>query len=208
MTDRTITLTPTEAEKFAALAVGESMWIVRAGGDCPRCWHGANAPHADACSRGALPPVEFVQACAPCDACDDLREVNWCATHDYCVDDCWASRVPCPDCRIELVGPCPNCNGDGWWVDADPDPRTGEPGEPYQVFCQQCGEEGDGAGTVTLGYAYAVGRPALVDIVLEVRGVAFADEDDDTEVVVPLNRLAHYDLATLPGQWAIEVRKA
>jgi len=57
VTDRTITLGTTEAEKFAALAVGESMWIVREG---VRQYVGLKP-------MPASPPVEFVQACAPCE---------------------------------------------------------------------------------------------------------------------------------------------
>jgi len=217
MTDRTITLGTTEAEKFAALAVGESMWIAREGDGCTcssdgGTWAGGGGfPLSCPICHDAdsVPPVEFVQACAPCE------RNAWGLDH--------GPLFPCVVCRIELVGPCPNCNGDGWWVDADPDPRTGEPGEPYQVFCQQCGEEGDGAGIVTLGHAYAVGEP--LPICAELSGVALprspfifisggraflvpasgdrSDIDDNTDA------LAHYGPPeSLDGQWAIEVRKA
>lgn len=37
MTDRTITLEAAEAEKFTALPVGESMWIVRDDTECGWC---------------------------------------------------------------------------------------------------------------------------------------------------------------------------
>jgi len=230
MTDRTITLTPTEAEKFTSLAVGESMRIVREGADCTlgdHCYaaHDDNAQH---------PPVEFVQACAPCETCGGTHRDGHIHQGRVCrKTQCFGAdgRNPCPDCRIELVGPCTACESraaalhnayevaaerHGWATQERSRKPWGEVPEANRATMIDALRVTLGCdspapckyGTVTLGYAYAVGRPALVDMVLEVRGVAFADEDDDTEVVVPLNRLAHYDLATLPGQWAIEVRKA
>ncbi len=70
-------------------------------------------------------------------------------------------------------------------------------------------------------YAYAVGEPLpivafgdwLRDETISPRCVVVADGNiyiRGAGFPVPniTDRLAHYDLATLPGQWAIEVRKA
>jgi hypothetical protein len=43
-------------------------------------------------------------------------------------------------------GTCSYCGGQGWYVGADPLP-SGEPGEPYQVQCSECGGTGKVART-------------------------------------------------------------
>lgn len=89
MTDRTITLTPTEAEKFKALAVGESMWLVREG------VHWEPRVHYPT----PRPPAEFVQACAPCGS-DYHAFPEGTYPGEYC-----------HLCRIELVAICDTCDG-------------------------------------------------------------------------------------------------
>ena len=88
----------------------------------------------------ATPPVEFALACAPCKnpthrldhrtglpiARNPSELGPGMHVNSY-------SCVPCPDCRIELVGPC-------WTHDADLSATA-------HAHC------------TTLGYAYAVGKP-------------------------------------------------
>lgn len=52
-----------------------------------------NAP--DGSRRLQIPPVEFVQACAPCETCGGTRIEPYPGGKQH----------PCPFCRIELVGP-------------------------------------------------------------------------------------------------------
>lgn len=207
MTDRTITLTPAEAEKFTALAVGESMWIVRTAVHPDR--RSANIGDAfDEVLQRRLngPPVELVQACAPCETCGGSR----CAVPPDCDCDrvtslnyalCTHLPADCPDCRIELVGPCP---------------------EPIHLDHTGC------TGTVTLGYAYAIGQPLPI-----IRGWARPDGDSSGDVLsfwpghygpaCVMQRawnataiqtqyadrtaaLAHYgDPSALVGRWALEL---
>ena len=138
------------------------------------------------------PPAEFVAACAPCETCDDTRNLRLFPRH---VD-------PCPDCRIELVGPCLNLahcqNGeDDCWC-------------TYETV-----------NTVTLGYGYPVGQP--LPIISQERWdqpnptlptLVVAYNSGWTVVQVPMNgpyvdttdRLAHYGpLETLVGKWAMRV---
>ncbi len=95
----------------------------------------------------ATPPVEFVQACAPCETCGDQRIAasggpgyfKGGRLH-HLVGGQTVMEIRCPNCRIELVGPCPNC------------PAVGK--------CAVCGDKGIYTnGTVILGHAYAVGQP-------------------------------------------------
>ena len=185
MTDRTITLTPTEAEKFTALAVGESMWITRAGREGYRTPDSFPEP---------LPPVELMQACAPCERADsdepDLHRL-------------FMPGGDCAACRVELVGPCPTCEVRHRWCGLDGKPKC------------------DAFGMATLGCAYAVGQPLPIVlfgsghgtvgkyvVVVNQRIFVITNETfpvDSDEVTA---HFAHYDLATLPGQYAIEVHKA
>lgn len=86
-------------------------------------------------------PAELVAAAAPCETCRGQREV---------VVDEDEFYSPCPDCRITLLGECPDCWGHGAWMHADAD-VYGEPGEPHPVPCERC----QTAGRLELGYAYA-----------------------------------------------------
>ncbi len=80
-------------------------------------------------------PVEFVQACAPCETCGDQR-IAVSGGPGYFKGGKLRHRaggqtvmeIDCPACRIELVGPC-EIDGCRW--------------SPHR----------------TLGYAYAVGQP-------------------------------------------------
>jgi len=165
MTDgnsRQLTLTPTEVPVWAALAVGESMWIAR---------EGACAPLTETC-RGR------------------------CEFHGRCQDP-----ISCDRCRIKLVGPCPRCEGTG--------------NELLTMYrrCSDC----HGMMTVTLGYAYATGEPLPIVgerndgqrpriEVTDQRLVLLFSQDHNPNFTL---RLAHYGPPeSLPGQWAIEVRKA
>lgn len=196
---RQLPLTPTEAEKFKALPAGESMWIVREG-MCSLCIEGGN----DHESYGVGPcapnveSLEFWRACAPCETCEDHRSLWHIGTMKNGRPSEWR---PCPDCRIELVGPCP---------------------EPIHLDNTGC------TGTVTLGYAHAVGQPLPI-----IRGWARPDGDSSGDVLSfwpghygpacvmqrawnataiqtqyadRTTALAHYgDPSTLVGRWALEL---
>lgn len=177
MTDRTITLTPTEAEKFKALAVGESMWIVREGYDTQR-------PPARKVNH---PPVEFVQACAPCETCGGTHRDGHIHQGRVCrKTQCFGAdgRNPCPDCRIELVGPCTACESraaalhnayevaaerHGWATQERSRKPWGEVPEANRATMIDALRVTLGCdspapckyGTVTLGYAYSVAGPVL-----------------------------------------------
>ena len=186
--NRQLSLTPTEAEKFKALAVGESMRIVREGvsddpihpegiWSCEGCGrtypeyingcvndHGSPRGVRLAIPEGPMPPVEFVQACAPCETCGDHRSLWHIGTKKNGRPSEWR---PCPDCRIELMGPMDvlRCGRERrherhgshtWNVQCQDDSPHRE-----DVFCPGYAAE---IGlvvppTVTLGYAYAVGEP-------------------------------------------------
>ena len=86
--------------------------------------------------QGGQPPAELVQACVPCVTCgDNRRTFHANDEHDWCLD-----------CRIELVGPCPDCDADGCYQKRFPD------GGRATWPC-------DHRNTVTLGHAYANGPP-------------------------------------------------
>ena len=181
-----------ESASVARLAVGESMWIVRVG----RYNYGV-APNE--------PPVEFVQACAPCErrgvehpGCGYLAS-HWC-------NKC-GQVVPCPDCRIELVGPCPTCDGEPF----DPKVHLGR--------CPDC----DSTLTVTLGHAYAVGQPLPIvafspDHEHDFHHICIDERPDSWALRYPgsvepqhgddlTDALAHYGPPeTLVGHWAIQLR--
>ncbi len=204
--NRQLSLTPTEAEKFTALAVGGSMWIMRAGTFRPSTRPGG---------MGGIyePPVEFAQACAPCETCG--------GSHCVVPPDCDCDRVTslnfalcnhppadCTICHIQLAWPCPRCEGTG--------------NELLTMYrrCSDC----HGMMTATLGYAYAVGEPLpiidgdiahdsypegdLLFVATFQDGSVHVVQDSDYLNESTTDRFTHYDLATLPGQWAIEVRKA
>lgn len=104
---RTLQLTPAEVAAWADVPEGGTFWLVRDGveDDLDQFIREENLP----VERGLLhPPAEFVQACAPCETCGNARRRT---VRDLSGVETFG--VPCPDCRIELVGPCPTCNGGG-----------------------------------------------------------------------------------------------
>jgi hypothetical protein len=132
----------------------------------------------------------------------------------------------CTDCRIELVGPCPECEGDGnfdGWDYATPDEQR-TPENIETIDCDRC----DATGTVTLGHAYAVGQPLPISDYQECRSagarhdhlcvylnagpehasvtrihasLGVSDNEDITAA------LAHYGPPeTLVGRWALQLR--
>lgn len=188
MTDRTITLSADEVPKVrAAIESGAPVWLVQDGFD-----------DLDQPSSSPMIPAEFVQACAPCETCDDTHQLaNYALRYLY----------PCPDCRIELVGPCPTCRG---WTRYEGDGKV----------CQQC----DQSGAITIAHAYAIGEPLpivqvpflsvrqtpydfahglrgpLIEVTQNGRVLLWTHPDGGFRDIT--DALAHYDLATLPGKWA------
>lgn len=183
---RHLTLTAIEAQAFAATPVGETFWLVREGDTL--CG-----------ALGPIAPAEFVQVCAFCNACDARL---W--------DHGQNRKTDCPDCRIELVGPCPICS----------EPTKRHPMDDDVLMCYM--------GTVTLGHAYAEGHPLPISDVWPDKppadGLMFLPtgraayhkasrptfwlpgQSKGTEF--SLRRLAHYGPPeTLVGQWAIALRK-
>ena len=87
---RTLTIT---AAEWASARDG-ALWLVREGlWDAP--------PDTDVLAGQSpfrpIPPVEFVQACAPCETCGNARRRT---VRDLSGVETFG--VPCPDCRIEL----------------------------------------------------------------------------------------------------------
>ena len=197
---RTLTITATEVPAVqTALATDGTLWLV--------------APamkRLDATSGKFewLPPVEFVQACAPCETCKDERGqvTRW--TQEW---------RPCPDCRIELVSPCLLCGGSGRTLGGPLGEDVGD--------CRCAMTEG----LIVFGHAYAVGSPLPI-----IRGWARPDGDSSGDVLsvwkghygpdLVMQRawnataiqtqyadrtaaLAHYGPSeSLVGKWAIELR--
>lgn len=132
--NRLLLLTPDEWESRNA----GRLRLVRAG-DWPKACPLADPTdcNGEHCDCPLSPPAEFVQACAPCETCRGTRVV-------LVERDNGGIPAPCPDCRIELVGPCPKCEGVG--------------------SCRLCGRSaGWPAARFTLGYGYAVGPPVATD---------------------------------------------
>lgn len=145
---------------LAGLQPDGTLLVVMSGEPCP-------SPHScppltrQMCRYGGVHlPADLLAAAAPCEACGGKRfgsapsaGYKWSAGKlvPFAVGGQVFTTIYCPDCRIELVGECPTCGGistvpvvrrDGGY-DERPCPRT--------YGC-------DGTGTVTLGYAYAVGE--------------------------------------------------
>ncbi len=150
---RTLLVTPVE------MAAG---WIVRPGMPCP-------SPHScppltrQMCRYGGVhPPADLVAAAMPCETCGGRRKVTVSETYH---GDGWIDR-PCYDCRITLLGECPECRGRGGWRQVWDDERGIRHEEWWN--CRACGGVSNkddwrrGSGTVTLGYAYPVGDPAAL----------------------------------------------
>ena len=138
-------------------------------------------------------------------------------------------RIPCPDCRITLLGECPECHGAKCAYSCAIMP------EPVQCVEYECFCWCRGAGTVTLGYAYAVSEvlpiigpgfdgPEPNGPYIELRIIqphmdgrhqwdahVYARTTDGGRRMVPgslIHSLAHYgDPATLVGQYALQLRK-
>lgn len=143
-----IQVTKVEAELFDKLPPGGSLSILREG------WTAFGFDVRDKTYKTDQPPAEFVQACAPCENPThklDHRTGLPIARNPMELGPGMhvntVSYVPCPDCRIELEGPCPDCGG-------DPD-YSGE----FALICTRCHNEGP----TTLGFAYAVGEPRQTD---------------------------------------------
>jgi len=171
MTRLLITLT---AAEWASVQPDGTLWIVREAGwpkACPLADPTAcNGEHCD-CPLG--PPVEFVQACAPCETC-----------HDEGVVFNGVDYHPCPDCRIELVGPC-EIDGCRW--------------SPHR--------------TLGYAYAIGQPLP-IVNDTLGTGDCMIVDPDGDMWVLIdgvydePITAaLAHYGPPeTLVGRWAMQLR--
>ena len=179
-------LTITAAE-WASVQDG-TLWLVARGNE-----HWLMAPDEPKLIS-ATPPVEFVQACAPCETCGDQR-IAASGGPGYFKDGRLhhlaggqtIMEIRCPDCHIELVGPCPHEE----WL-----------GEPHQM-CHRCGQFTDDWGwaggvnqrTITFGHAYAVGEPLLLH---DWPGVGISPG--------MLKALAHYGPPEEQiGKWAIEL---
>jgi hypothetical protein len=213
--NRQLPLTPTEAEKFKALAVGESMWIVRAAVHPDR--RSANIGDAfDEVLQRRLsgPPVEFVQACAPCETCGDQRiAVSGGPGYfkggklRHLAGGQTVMEIRCTACRIELVAICDSCDG-----------QSGSMYGGSWGGCEPC----NASGIIHLGWGYPIGQPLPI--------LPFStDHDDMPHICVderpdswlllypgsiePLcgdnltDALAHYgDPAGLVGKWALQVQ--
>lgn len=164
-------LTITAAE-WASVQPDGTLWLVREAGWPKACPlpdpTDCNGEHCD-CPLG--PPVEFVQACAPCWMCG--------SRHEFPAIVGMRGPMPCPDCRIELVGPCRN-------------PQCCNAARSLPLDCGWCRSTMHANGTVTLGHAYAIGQPLL--LTAENIGHHYF-------------RLAHYGPPeTLVDRWAIQLR--
>lgn len=115
---RTLPITAAEVPVIlAAIQSGEHVWLVQEGQKC--AWHNGHPERSPeppppllrcACDP-TKPPVEFTLACAPCETCGNSRWVD-----DFDVEPAHGGDSPmrpCTDCRIELLGPCPMCGGNG-----------------------------------------------------------------------------------------------
>lgn len=144
MTRPPITLT---AAEWASVQPDGTLWLVREGRRETRSL--APDEYGERVHGIDLPPEGWLAYASTCSSPD----------HFGCV----AAGHPCPDCRIELVGPCLNLahcmNGeDDCWCT----PET--------------------AHTVTLGHAYAIGQPLLI---------ARAVPNGEYIRLTPDNRLQH-----------------
>lgn len=136
---RTLKLTPAEWE---VLQRDGTAWIVR-----PPAVQYVREVHGEA---GPLLPVELVAAAAPCETCGGSRGGVAAASSGYMqggrvryagAGGMSLTPVNCPDCRITLLGKCPECCGSGAIRGGYPD---------YDALdCSACLD-----GTVTLGDAY------------------------------------------------------
>lgn len=210
----TITVSAVEAQAFAQVPPGESFWLVREGYYC-MVHRRPFLEYSDSPCQCVIPPAEFVQACAPCEGCEGRQIASAptkcvtcrCTNGTWSDDQTWTCRR-CGDEWLEAtfdIGPCPDCRVDLVHTVAEP---TG-PHTPWST-----------RGTLTIGHAYAMGKPApIVHIVqalmnrapswpnVQINGHDIATLVSETDATDLRAALAHYgDLASLVGQWALELR--
>ena len=216
------------AVEVANLPTEGTFWIVREGERDVKAEAMNHALAVELFARPDLrwpessPPAVFTQACAPCETCGS-----------QCADGAFERKqFGCPDCRIELVGPCPTCEAraaalhnayevaaerHGWvtqersrrpWSDV-PEANRLTMIDSLRVTLGCDSPTPCEYGTVHVGWAYAVGRPCLIDMVLTMRRVAIGDIDDATEVVIALDGLVYAGPPeSLVGRYALELRRA
>ncbi len=196
---RTLLVTPAE------MAAG---WVVRPGEMChsARCGWSGPPPWPDDCRcKGQMqPPADLLAAVAPCETCEARAERLHIAYEQAAVDFGWATQersrkpwaevpaankatmiaalrvvFPCPDCRITLLGECPECLegcdiatcrdcGEDFTEPCDRHLAAGHvpSADPYgdglecESCCRRCGGSWR---SVTLGYAYPVGDVEMRD---------------------------------------------
>lgn len=121
----------------------------------------------------ATPPVEFVQACAPCETCGDQRIATSGGPGyfkggrlHHLAGGQTVMEIRCPDCCIELVSPCLLCGGSGRTLGGPLGEDVGD--------CRCAMTEG----LIVFGHAYAVGSPLPI-----IRGWARPDGDSSGDVL-------------------------
>ena len=221
---RTLQLTSTETAAWEQVPEGGTFWLVGEGEpECSLGWECDDTTHDGRCGE-ARPPAEFVQACAPCGTCEDGCDIASCPDcgleyTDPCARHLAAGHHPsadpygdmvdcggcCPNCRIELMGPCPDCDGTG---NQSMDPTR---------CCWNCG----GNGTITLSFAYAVGEPlpivlcgsghGLVGeyvVVENARVFCIKNDEFPVESEELTDAFAHYgDPSAQVGKYAMRLRR-
>jgi len=166
---RTLTIT---AAEWASITADGALWIVREQ-DSINITDMTGAELNDGGFAATTfyrpgPPAEFVAACAPCETCEGHRSLWHIGTVKNGRPSEWR---PCPDCSIELVGPCPQVKGC--------------PAGMAPLSCGQCHQIVQVGGTVTLGYGYPVGQPLPI--------VASHECSDETEhVCVGVGSVVHH----------------
>lgn len=125
-------------------------------------------------------PADLLAAAAPCATCRGDR-----------VDRTfyeWGGKAgtfdPCPDCRITLLGECPQCEGTGMLILLDWE------GELKVHSCLWC----NGTGIVTLGYAYPVGDVLPIDL--------HGHHDAGTRPAVLVENCAHRSVRLVRSTWS------
>lgn len=169
----TINLTPAEAPAWRDVPAGGTFWLVRDA--VTNVW---KVPMG--------PPVEFVQACTPCETCSGQRRSP---------SGLWF----CPDCRIELVGPCETCGGDDDFCPVCLGDSTVVLGHAYAV--------GQPLPIVLCGSGHGlVGEYVVVENarVFRIKNASLPVTSDELTAA-----LAHYGPPeSLVGKWALELRRA
>lgn len=138
---RTLNLT---GDEWSAVRDGH-LWMVRHGGCHNPCTLNMRETF-DICSECSDIPADLLAAAAPCETCGGRRRLRHLAAvvDPADVDDNgYLIPVPCPDCRIALLGECPMC------VRAGDCGHAGPPPCPIAPDCYR---------PVVLGYAYPIGE--------------------------------------------------